>query len=140
MSDRPPQPTEMALIQRRREASKLSMRRAAAAARKSETWWRWKEAGYRPTSLGDAPEHADDEAVAVMARVARVTPDDLADAGRPEAARLLVELEHQERMEADQDSAEARRMVEAGARDLTARQRAALEGAIIDALREIRST
>lgn len=141
MSDRHPRTPEMALIRRRREDAKLSVRRAAAAAGKSDTWWRWKESGYRPTPLGNAPEDADDDALAVMAHVVRASPGELRGVGRDGAADALAALEKRAEVEAQQDAADARIMVDAaGARGLTARQRAALEGVIIDALREMRRT
>lgn len=141
MNDRPPQPPEMALIERRRQAARprLSIRQAAMRAGVSETWWRLKESGSRPTPLGYAPEHATDDAVVTMADIAGVTPDELREAGREGAAVKLesVLAERAARERADESEAEA--MVAAARRPLSPRQKGALTERIAQALSELHS-
>lgn len=139
MTARPPQPPEMALIQEKREAARLSLARAAeAAGGRSETWWRWKEAGSRKTPLGYIPERAKPDAVAAMAHAVGVTPRELRDRGAEEAAEELEKIIRREREEAERDTEIARRMVAAAEGPFTPRQRAELEGLVIEALRDIR--
>ncbi|WP_327086749.1 helix-turn-helix domain-containing protein [Nonomuraea sp. NBC_01738] len=82
MAVNPGIPAEAALIRERREQMlpKLSIRKAAARAEMSEASWRHIESG---RNVGPADK------IALMAREVGVTPDELDDTGRGDAARLL---------------------------------------------------
>lgn len=135
---RPPRPPVMDLIAERRRRRDLSLRRAGSLAGISEARWRQLENGFRTTPIGPAPEHAPARTLARMAAAVGVTPAELDGAGQPEAAGLLaVYLAEREEQE-ERYAADAARMVaESGGRHLSARQRAALEAKVADALREV---
>lgn len=135
---RPPRPHVMDLIAEHRRKRNLSLRRAGDLAGISEARWRQLENGFRPTKIGPAPEQARTRTLARMAEAVGMTADELAGAGYPGAAELLAEhlaerAEREERYAADA----ARMVAESGGRHLTARQRAALEEKVADALREV---
>lgn len=135
---RPPQPPEMQLIEQRR--GRLSIRKAATVAGMSEARWRQLEGGFRATPLGPAPETAPDATLARMAHAVGVTPDELKETGRADAAALLgaYAAEQAAISEADEDAADAAARAAADLRGLTARQRAALAAMITDDLRALR--
>jgi hypothetical protein len=139
MTERPPQPPEMVLIQRKREAARLSMARAAKASGHSETWWRWKEAGSRSTSIGYAPERASDRGLAAMALAVGVSPGELREVRRDGAAAELEKLAAEREAQAAADEADAMHAVDAMTRKLSPSQRGALTERITEALRDIRS-
>jgi len=134
---RPPQPSVMQLIQKRR---KQSIRQAAASAGISEARWRQLESGSRSTPLGYAPEPAPPATLARMALAVGVTPAELRDDGYPEAAVILEELAAEHAAQADADEAAAAEGARAAgeARGLSARQRAALAAMIAEDLRALR--
>ena len=83
-------PPEAVLIRRARLASKLSPEDAAPQtgvikARR----WRQIEDG----AAGGRPTRGEDDVIAHMAAVVGVTPDQLTEAGRSEAAEILREIE-----------------------------------------------
>jgi transcriptional regulator with XRE-family HTH domain len=128
----------MQLIEQRR--GRLSIRKAATAAGISEARWRQLESGARSTPLGYAPESAPPDTLARMAHAVGVTPDELREAGHPEAAAILAAhaAEQAAEAEADEAAADAGARAAAQARGLTARQRAALAAMITDDLRALR--
>jgi transcriptional regulator with XRE-family HTH domain len=136
---RPPQPSVMQLIQKRR---KQSIRQAAATAGISEARWRQLESGARSTPLGYAPEPAPPGTLARMARAAGVTPAELRENGEDEAAVILEELiaEHAAQADADEEAAAAGARAASEVRGLSARQRAALAAMIADDLRTLRGS
>lgn len=72
---------------------KLSVREAASRAGISEGWWRQVVRGYQPLKGGGkAPMTGSAETVASMARVVGVTPEQLEEAERPDAAEELRAL------------------------------------------------
>lgn len=89
MTERPDAPPEGKLIRAALAASGLSQRKAAKRAGISDTRWRQIVAGYQ--SVGGEPVvfRSLDETLARMAHVVGVRPEELADAGRPEAAEVL---------------------------------------------------
>ncbi|MCT7369408.1 hypothetical protein [Mycolicibacterium llatzerense] len=91
----PTQPPESRLIEELREAArpKLSVRKAAAAARMSEGRWRQIAKGYNQVSK-DAyvPSVAPAETLARMAKTVGATPEQLVEAGREDAAKELLRL------------------------------------------------
>ena len=93
MATKPKQPPEAALIARKREeAPRLSRRAAAARAGISEARWRQLEDGYRTFRGQQFAEVAPAPILARMARAVGVTPAELEDAARPDAAAELVAL------------------------------------------------
>ncbi len=90
MSERPEQTAWGELIREAREAANLSIPKAAAAAGISEGTWGNIERGRQAEGRGrNRPAPGSDRTVAQMAAVVGVTPDRLAEAGRPEAASIL---------------------------------------------------
>lgn len=90
MNERPDQPDEGRLIGLAQKRSTLSARKAAAAAGLSEGRWRQIVSGYQTVSAGVyAPVRAPAETLARMAKVVGVTPEQLEQAGRPDAADEL---------------------------------------------------
>lgn len=74
--------------------SKLSARQAATKAGMSDARWRQIVNGYQSAGAGQTVEvRGPDETIARMAHVVGVTPEQLREAGRPEAADLLIALE-----------------------------------------------
>lgn len=88
MGDRPGPPAEARLIRERRESMvpRMSVRRAATLAARSsgETF---AEATWRKIETGTYEGPAD--RIVLMALVVGITPDELDEAGRPDAAQLL---------------------------------------------------
>ena len=96
MTANPQPPPEAALIAERRDAMipRLSMRQAAqrmgvpfSAAR-----WRQLESGIRRVGGTDFPETGPAETIARMARVVGITPVELTNCGRLDAAHVLAAL------------------------------------------------
>jgi hypothetical protein len=131
MSDRPEQPPEGRLIAMALKRSKLSGRKAANRAGMSEGRWRQIVSGYQTISQGVyAPVHGPAETVARMAQVVGVTPEELDDADRPDAAEELRHLTHAPTLDEinEQLDENARNIAEltANARPLSPRQQRAL--------------
>lgn len=106
MTERPDPRPEGKLIMAALDASPLSQRKAAKHAGISESRWRQIVSGYQSI---DGIKHAvrgPDRTLARMAQAVQVTPEALAEAGRPEAAALLRDLEA-ERRRADERAARA---------------------------------
>jgi transcriptional regulator with XRE-family HTH domain len=91
-------PAEAELIRQGRETANpaLSRRQAAAKAGISPTQWSDIERGHKTAGGGViAPVQASAETLARMARVVSVSADDLADAGREDAADQLRALDRE---------------------------------------------
>ena len=89
----PKPPPEARLIKRKREEPpRLSIAAAARLADMSDTRWRQLESGYRLFHGRYEPETAPAQTLAAMARAVGVTPAELRDAGRPDAAGELEAL------------------------------------------------
>lgn len=90
----PDEPAEARLLRTARESHrprKLSMREAARRAGLSESHWRHVEAGYELKGGHRIPVKASAGTLARMASATGVTPAQLRDAGRDDAAALLAE-------------------------------------------------
>lgn len=86
-------PPEARLITELREAPpRMSMSQAAREAGISITRWRQIENGYRPERGVNYPESGPAQTVARMVLVVGGTPQQLTDAGRPDAAGELEAL------------------------------------------------
>lgn len=83
---------EGALIEKALRMKGLSARQAATDAGMSDARWRQIVSGYQSISGQLVPVVGPDETIARMARVVDVTPDQLREAGRPDAADLLLTL------------------------------------------------
>ncbi len=93
MDTRPEQPPEGRLIADAADRLDLSIREAARRAGISYGRWRQIVMGYQNVSPGSyAAVHAPAKTVAKMARVVGVTPAQLTEAGREDAAAILAEL------------------------------------------------
>lgn len=90
----PQPPAEALLIAAKREARvpRLSGREAARRAGISETRWRQLESGVIRVKGTDYPEMAPAETLARMAQAVGATPEELAGAGRKDAAAILEKL------------------------------------------------
>lgn len=89
----PEAPPEARLITELRErAPRMSMSHAAREAGISPTRWRQIENGYRPERGINYPESGPAQTVARMVMVVGGTPQQLIDAGRPDAAGELEAL------------------------------------------------
>ena len=90
MESRPEQPPEGRLIHDAADHLDLSIREAAKRAGISYGRWRQIVTGYQNVSPGSfAPVHAPAKTLAKMARVVGVTPEQLTEAGRDDAAEFL---------------------------------------------------
>jgi transcriptional regulator with XRE-family HTH domain len=136
---RPPrrQPPEMAVIHERRTRPGISVRQAARLAGISEARWRQLEAGGRDMRGMWIDEEAPDRTLSRMAHAVGVTPRELRDAGRKEAAAMLEEYAAELEARAKADAEEAARMVGQVHRNLSPRQRARLEAEVADTLRRV---
>lgn len=95
MSNPVPSP-ESVLIEAARHDARLSVREAARRAGISDGWWRQIAKGFQTLSGGGTGSvRGPAETVAKMARVVAVTPEQLKDAGRPDAAEELERLSSQ---------------------------------------------
>lgn len=93
MTDSPARPPEAELVRRARRRQRISIRQAAAAADISESRLRQIEAGYQTVTKGvQIPTLASDVTLAHLAKAYDVTPDELEDARRPDAAEVLREI------------------------------------------------
>lgn len=109
MSEDLPAPSpEGDLIRRAREAyiPRLSLRAAAVKVGISTEYWGHVERGYQPAGRGKPPKPVipGAQTLAQMAYVVEVTPDELAEAGRPDAESILREIIQRQRA---RDSARA---------------------------------
>jgi hypothetical protein len=94
METRPEQPPEGRLIADAADHLDLSIREAAKRAGISYGRWRQIVMGYQNVSPGSfAPVHAPAKTLAKMARVVGVTPAQLTEAGREDAAEALAGLQ-----------------------------------------------
>jgi hypothetical protein len=89
---RPEPPPEAALIATALKRSGLSARKAAPLAGIGEARWRQITSGYQSVSGSRIPVRAPDDTLARMAAVVGVTPEELRQNGRPEAAEELERL------------------------------------------------
>jgi hypothetical protein len=130
----------MRLIKQRRERLGMSKRTAAAlAAPLSEARWRQLENGYREIRGIPVTEEAPEPTLARMALAVRLSPDDIRPYSQ-QAAEILAGLIEEREASGMQDADDAARMVDAlPGRKLGARQRAALEAEIAEALRRTRN-
>lgn len=99
MSGQPAAPAEALLIQQRREAatSPISRRQAAAKAGISPSQWSDIERGQKRAGQGTViPVRATAETLARMARTIGIAPDELAAAGRQDAADILLASEQRQ--------------------------------------------
>ena len=92
MSDRPDQRPEGRLIAAAQKRARISNREAAPRAGISEARWRHIVSGYRSEAGHHIPVRAPADTLAQMARVVGVTPEELAEAGRNDAADALRAL------------------------------------------------
>jgi Helix-turn-helix domain len=93
MTSPPSPPAEARLLAaKRQEPPRLSMSEAARRAGMSSTRWRQIENGYRLFHGMYEPESAPAPKLAVMARVVGITPAQLRDCGRDDAAGELEAL------------------------------------------------
>lgn len=91
--EKPYQRPEGALIARALKLKGLSVRKAAPDAAISDARWRQIMNGHASAGPGQVvPVVGPDDTIARMARVAGVTPDQLREAGRTDAADLLLTL------------------------------------------------
>lgn len=93
MTERPEQRPEGRLIAAASKSSPLSVREAAAEVGISEGRWYQIVRGYQTISKGVyAPVKGPADTLAKMARVLQITPEQLEEAGRPDAAGELRAL------------------------------------------------
>lgn len=92
MSDRPTAPPEGELITAALKRKKMSAREAARRAGISDARWRQITSGYQTVSGTRVPVSGPPETIARMAQVVGVTPEQLAGAGREDAADALRDL------------------------------------------------
>lgn len=92
MADKPAQPAEGTLLQRALIRARLSARAAADKAGISEGRWRQIVNGYQSARGNHIPVRAPAATLAHMARALDVTPDELVEAGRADAADVLRDL------------------------------------------------
>jgi transcriptional regulator with XRE-family HTH domain len=102
MSEHAGPPPEGALITAALKRRRLSARAAAPKAGISETRWRQITSGYQTVSSQRIPVRAPDDTLARMAQVAGVTPEELIEADRPDAAEELRGLPPLEEPTADE--------------------------------------
>src|SRR5437879_5473240 len=97
MNERPDPAPEGTLIAQALRRSGLSARQAAIKARISDGRWHQIVKGYQNVGAGEyARVRGPAETVARMADVVGVTPAQLIDAGRPDAAQALDEIQSRE--------------------------------------------
>ena len=91
MAERPSPPPWGVLLTKALADARLSAREASRRAGISEGRWRQIAGGYQVVSSGVyAPVHGPAQTLARMAAVAGVTPAQLTEAGRPDAAKALA--------------------------------------------------
>lgn len=91
MAERPPPPPWGVLLTNALADARLSAREASRRAGISEGRWRQIASGYQVVSSGVyAPVHGPAQTLARMAAVAGVTPAQLTDAGRADAAEAMA--------------------------------------------------
>lgn len=98
---RPEPPPEAALIKTAQKRARITVRQAAADAGLSTERWRQITTGYQSVRGGYVEVHAPDDTLARMAHAVSVTPDQLTEAGRAEAADILRELIEEHATRAD---------------------------------------
>jgi transcriptional regulator with XRE-family HTH domain len=90
-----PPPEARLITEMREKPPRMSMSEAARRAGISLTRWRQLENGFRPFRGTSYPETGPAQTIAKMARVVGVTPRQLTDAGRPDAAAELEAMARQ---------------------------------------------
>lgn len=92
--DAPPPPTAWGrMIRVAREARRLSIPQAAARAGVSRDNWGHVERGYQHLGArGTREARGNADTVAAMAHAVGITPERLAESGRPDAAEVLAEM------------------------------------------------
>jgi transcriptional regulator with XRE-family HTH domain len=99
-------PPEGSLIKQAQRAMRISQREAARRADLSEARWRQLVSGYMLVQRTYVPVRSPDKTLARMARAVGVTPEELASAGREDAAAALrvaeAEAERTARVAAEQ--------------------------------------
>ena len=91
MAERPSPPPWGVLLTKALADAQISAREASRRAGISEGRWRQIASGYQIVSAGVyAPVHGPARTLARMAAVAGVTPEQLTDAGRADAAKVLA--------------------------------------------------
>ncbi|HTW12263.1 MAG TPA: hypothetical protein VME01_05945, partial [Solirubrobacteraceae bacterium] len=94
MAERPSPPPWGVLLTKALAGAQLSAREASRRAGISEGRWRQIASGYQVVSSGVyAPVHGPAQTLARMAAVAGVTPAQLTEAGREDAAKALASRE-----------------------------------------------
>ncbi|MGY5033248.1 hypothetical protein ACWC9U_20615 [Streptomyces sp. 900116325] len=91
-SSRPNPPLEAALIAAALKNARISARKAAGLAGLSDARWRQIVSGYQSVSGSYVAVRAPADTLARMAQVVGVTPEELRNAGREDAAAELDEL------------------------------------------------
>lgn len=124
------QPPEGSLIAAALKRSTLSQRAAAKKAGISDVRWRQIVAGYERKGGMDIPVQAPPETLARMARTVGVTPDQLVQAGRQDAADELRAII------ASADKGVRHRVIEAALEGLSAEEQEQVIQAYLDGLRE----
>jgi hypothetical protein len=114
----PPAPPEAEVIRLARMAAKLSPDEAAAKVREaggkiSASYWRDVERGHGGRRGLRVTTRASDERLAQMAQAVGVTPDQLAGAGRPDAATVLAVMTRRPAAPADDDLPQVLRNMDA---------------------------
>ncbi len=97
-TDLHPPPEARLIAELRAKPPRMSMSEAARRADISLTRWRQLENGYRPFKGVNYPETGPAQTIAKMAMVVGATPQQLADAGRADAAgeleAMAAQVEH----------------------------------------------
>ncbi len=94
--DIPPAPPEAEVIKLARKATGMTALTAATEAGISPTYWRDVERGHGGRRGRQVAVRASDRMLAAMARVTGVSPDQLAEAGREDAALVLEEIQRRD--------------------------------------------
>ncbi|WNI16436.1 helix-turn-helix domain-containing protein [Actinacidiphila sp. ITFR-21] len=97
MTERPEAQPEGKLIEDALKTTGISQREAARRIGLSDARWRQIVSGYQSISGYKAPVRGPAATVARMAHIVGVTPDQLADAGRDDAAAKLRDITEKER-------------------------------------------
>lgn len=112
VNERPAPPAEGSLITAALKSSKLSAREAARRAGISEGRWRQISQGFQTVSRQHVPVRGPADTVARMAQVVGVTPEQLDEVGRADAAEELRALPSPPEPEMDLTLPQAKRMLD----------------------------
>ena len=94
--NRPVPPPEAELIRLVREAAHITTAEAAVAAGMSKSRWSQIESGYETRGEDFKEVRGKRDTIAHMAHVVGIGPERLEEAGRPDAAEVLREIQRQE--------------------------------------------